>query len=172
MKKKEKKKVDLQVLIITLIIVVLFSAVVGALGFSLYRMNYVKRYLRQCGVNLTGNVNVYAQVDDTCYQLTRDNANHMARVLVVGTVNLERAKDVENGNKIILTSISKDKEHVRRVATIEELENTKTKVTIENENGKVTVVLDEVRYMSLLQIITKDAGEDGNLIIEAVPSDK
>lgn len=169
MKSSQKKKFDMQVFIISLVIVFLFGSFFALVGFAFYRMNYVKSYVRQTGVNLTGNLSVYAEVDGNAYRLGHDNSNRIARILVVGTMNLKRSKDVPTGEKIVLTSVDRSEDNFKRTTVVERLENDRVMVTHTNEYGSKRCVLDDVTFFSIKQTIKEGLTAGENIEIDSIP---
>lgn len=169
MKNKKKSKVEASTVIMATIVAGCFIAVFCLIGYAFFRMNYVKDYMRQLGVNLTGSIESYAQIDGNTYKLHQDNSNHIAKVCVIGTINMKRLKDQENGKEFVIVSFDKNNHEVKRKTTICELKSGKVMIKVENENGKKTVVLDDVKYFTLENTVLKNVGDGGNEIVDAIP---
>lgn len=165
---KEKKMLDKQVVAIWTVVVLLFGTVVLLIGFAFFRMHYVKNYMRQCGVNFTGDVDVYADVEGQYYSISHDISGNIGRTIIIGAINLKRMKNKPTGNQIIFTTID-NQTGIKRKATIDELSNARVMVTIENENGKKRVVLDDITYLSISRLITTNVEDGKNAIVDAIP---
>ncbi|MCQ2523165.1 MAG: hypothetical protein MJ123_02405 [Lachnospiraceae bacterium] len=162
---KLKKQVDLQVILMIVVVIFMFGVAFFWIGYSIHIRLFGREFTRQVGINLTGQVTVYAKTNGDIYLLDKDTVNNIAKASVIGFVNEKSRKDKVTGKSITL--ITKAPDQVDRSMTIEELTNGKLLITIENENGKIQSVTEETKYFWFEDRIAKN---DKSVKVTVIPS--
>ena len=161
-------KDKIKTIILVSCVVILFGTFFGLIGFAGYRQNYVHTYIGELGRNLTGDVCVYAVYEDvntkerTCLLLNDEDRNLMTKSLIVGTQNLVRKKDKPTGDSFFLFTTYANDDRIDYVL-VERLANDKVLVELSNIKGRRRIVSDDVRYDSLVRILTGDRGSGVNI---------
>ncbi|MCQ2520596.1 MAG: hypothetical protein MJ107_08715, partial [Lachnospiraceae bacterium] len=126
-------------------------------------------FLRQVGVNLTGDLDVYSSNQGKHFLLNERNAGLLAKATLVGKIRYKTGRDTVSDKQIVITSITNDDEAFHRYMYIDCVNDGEAMVTIVNENGSITAILNQTKYSSYFKYITEETNYGKNKPVESIP---
>lgn len=158
----KKRRVEGSTLAIIGFTVGMFALVIGIILYAFYTRNRESNFLRQIGVNLTGDLEIYSSNQGNNMLLCDANSGLLTKAILVGHVRSKRKSDVINDKQIIITSVTNDEERLHRYVYIDSINDGEAMVTVVNENGSMTVVLTQTKYSSFFKYITEETNYGKN----------
>ena len=101
------KKQNIFTLVLIIIVVGLFGTFLGGVVYSISTRNYIKNYMTECALFLSGNVKIYGEVENVNVELGSENIEYLGKTLVSGQFQ-RKSKDEPGADKLVLYSVDQD----------------------------------------------------------------